>query len=145
VPLEAAPFATGVVATPRRLAAALGPLIAPGSHFLELLVVVEYWSFTTLRLPEVVRRAISAPGLSVGEVVLVEQSRPELIWPVDIIHGAGGNAVLSGHWRAFTIGHRLHGGDRLFFRFNLGMLEASLQIFTATGVHHTFPQPAAVE
>jgi hypothetical protein len=43
VPLEAAPFVTGVVATPSRLAAvALGPLIAPGSHFLELLVIVEY-------------------------------------------------------------------------------------------------------
>jgi hypothetical protein len=78
--LEAAPFATGVVATPRRLAAAaLGPLIAWGSHFLELLVIVEYCSFTTLRLPEVVRRAISAPSLSVGEVVLVEQRRPEQI------------------------------------------------------------------
>jgi hypothetical protein len=134
-----------MVATPRRLAAALGPLIAPGSHFLELLVVVKYWSFTTLRLPDVVRRAISAPGLSVGEVVLVEQSRPELIWLVDIIHGVGSNAVLSGRWRALTIGHRLHGGDRLVFRFNMGMLEASLQIFTATGVCHTFPQPVAVE
>jgi hypothetical protein len=33
---------TGVVATPHRLAAEmLGPLIAPGSRFLELLVVVE--------------------------------------------------------------------------------------------------------
>jgi hypothetical protein len=41
VPPEAAPFVTGVVVTPRRLAAvALGPLIAPRSHFLELLVVV---------------------------------------------------------------------------------------------------------
>jgi hypothetical protein len=40
---EAAPFVTDMVATPRRLAAvALGPLIMPGSHFLELLVVVEY-------------------------------------------------------------------------------------------------------
>jgi hypothetical protein len=80
VSLEAAPFVTGVVATPRHQAAvALGPLIVPGSHFLELLVVVKYWSFTTLRLPDVVWRAISAPGLSVGEVMLVEQSRPELI------------------------------------------------------------------
>jgi hypothetical protein len=87
-----------VVATPRRLAAvALGPLIAPGSRFLELLIVVEAWSFTTLRLPDIVRRAISAPGLSVREVVLAEQSRPELIWPVDIILGVGGNAVLFGH------------------------------------------------
>jgi hypothetical protein len=43
VPLEAAPFATGVVANPRRLAAAaLGPIIMPGSYFLELLVIVEY-------------------------------------------------------------------------------------------------------
>jgi hypothetical protein len=73
VPPKVAPFMTGVVATPHRLAAAaLGPLIAPGSQFLELLIVVEYWSFTTLRLPDVVRRAISTPGLSVGEVVLVE-------------------------------------------------------------------------
>jgi hypothetical protein len=95
---------TGVVKTPRRLAAvALGPLIAPGSHFLELLVIVQFWIFTTLRLPDVVRWAISTPGLSVGEVVLVEQSRPELIWPMDIILGAGGNAVLSGRWRAFAL------------------------------------------
>jgi hypothetical protein len=28
--------------------------------------------------------------------VLVEQSRPELIWPVDIILGADSNAVLTG-------------------------------------------------
>jgi hypothetical protein len=41
-PQEAAPPAIGVVATPRPLAAAmLGPLIAPGSRFLELLVVVD--------------------------------------------------------------------------------------------------------
>jgi hypothetical protein len=50
----------------------LGPLIAPGSRFLELLVVIEAWSFITLRLPDAVRRAIYAPGFSVGEVVLVE-------------------------------------------------------------------------
>jgi hypothetical protein len=105
---------------------------------LELLVVVEYWSFTTLRLPDVVRRAISAPGLSVGEVVLVEQSRPELIWPVDIIC-VGGNAVLSGRWRAFALGHRLRVGDRLIFRFKMGTLEASVRIFTATGIRRTFP------
>jgi hypothetical protein len=62
VPPEAAPFATGLVATPRLLAAAaLGPLIAPGSQFLELLVVIEYWSFTSLQMPDVVRRAIFAP------------------------------------------------------------------------------------
>jgi hypothetical protein len=75
-----APFVTGVVATPRRLAAAaLGPLIALGSHFLGLLLIIQDWSFTTLRLPEAIQRVLSAPGLSVGEVVLVEQSRPELI------------------------------------------------------------------
>jgi hypothetical protein len=68
----------------------LGPLIAPGSRFLELLIVVEAWSFITLWLPDAVRRAIYAPGFYVGGVVLVEQSRPELIL------GAGGNAVLSG-------------------------------------------------
>jgi hypothetical protein len=40
-PQEVAPPATGVVATPHRLAAEmLGPLIAPGSRFLELLVVI---------------------------------------------------------------------------------------------------------
>jgi hypothetical protein len=40
---------TSVVTTPRRnQAAALGPLIASASHFMELLIVVEYWSFTTL-------------------------------------------------------------------------------------------------
>jgi hypothetical protein len=37
-----------------------------------------------------------APGTSSGEVALEEQSRPDLLWPMDIILGAGGNAVLSG-------------------------------------------------
>jgi uncharacterized membrane protein YedE/YeeE len=94
-------------------------------------------------LPDAIQRAIYAPGLSVGEVVLVEQSRLELTWPVDIILGAGGNAVLSGRWRAFALGHRLRVGDRLVFRVKLGMLEASVQIFAATGVRRTFPQPTA--
>jgi hypothetical protein len=41
-PQEAAPPETGVVATPRRLAAEmLGPLLVPGSHFLELLVAMD--------------------------------------------------------------------------------------------------------
>jgi hypothetical protein len=62
---------------------------------------------------------------------------------VDIILGAGGNAVLSGRWRAFTLSHRLHVGDHLVFRFKLGMLEASVRIFTAVGVRCTYPQPAA--
>jgi hypothetical protein len=108
-----------------------------------LLVVFEAWSFITLRLPDAVRRAIYAPGFSVGEVVLVEQSRPELIWPVDIILGARGNAILSGRWRAFTLGHRLCVGNHLMFHFKLDTLEASVQIFAATGVCRTFPQPAA--
>jgi hypothetical protein len=57
----------------------LGPLIAPGFHFLELLIVFDAWSFISLRLPDAVRRVIYAPGASSGEVVLVEQSRPELL------------------------------------------------------------------
>jgi hypothetical protein len=85
---------------------------------------------------------IYAPGSSSGEVVLVEQSRPELLWPVDIILGLGGIAAFSGHWRAFALGHRLRVGDHLVFRFKLGMLEASVRIFAATGVRRTFPQPA---
>jgi hypothetical protein len=143
-PQEVAPPATGVVVTPRRLAAEmLGPLVAPGSRFLELLVIFEAWSFITLRLSDAVRRAIYAPGFSVGEVMLVEQSRPELIWHVDIILGAGGNAVLSGRWRAFALGHCLRVGDHLIFLFKLGTLEASVRIFATTSVRRTFPQPAA--
>jgi hypothetical protein len=57
----------------------LGPLVALGSHFLELLVVINAWSFIFLLLPDAVRRVIYAPGASSGEVVLVEQSRPELL------------------------------------------------------------------
>jgi hypothetical protein len=139
-PQEVAPSATRVVATPRRLAAEmLGPLIAPGSHFLELLVAVDAWIFISLQLPDAVWRVIYAPGASSGEVMLVEQSRPELLWPIDIILGAGGNAVLSGHWRAFALGHRLHVGDHLIFRFKLGMLEASGRIFATVGVRCTYP------
>jgi hypothetical protein len=119
----------------------LGPLIASGSRFLELLVIVEAWSFISLQLPDAVRRVIYAPGFSTGEVVLVEQSMPELLWPVDIILRAGSNAVLSGRWRAFSLGHRLHVGDHLVFRFKLGTPEASVRIFAAIGVRRTFPQP----
>jgi hypothetical protein len=79
----------------------LGPLIAPGSRFLELLVVGA-WSFNSFQLPDAVRRVIYAPSASSGEVALVEQSRPELLWPVDIILGAGCNAVFSERWRAFA-------------------------------------------
>jgi hypothetical protein len=109
----------------------LGPLIAPGSRFLELLIVVDLWSFDSLQLPDAVRRVIYAPGASSGEVALSEQSRPDLFWPVDIILGASGNAVLSGRWRAFALGHRLCVGNHLVFRFKLGTLEASVRIFAA--------------
>jgi hypothetical protein len=85
---------------------------------------------------------IYALGASSGEVALVEQSRPELLWPVDILLGAGDNAVLSGRWRAFALGHRLRIGDHLVFCFKLGMLETSVRIFAATGVCRTYPQPA---
>jgi hypothetical protein len=121
----------------------LGPLIGPGSRFLELLVVVDAPSFSSLRLPDAVRRVVYAPGAAAGEIALGEQSRPDLFWPMDILLGAGGNAVLSGHWRAFALGHRLRVGDHLVFRFKLGTLEASVWIFTAGGVRRTYPQPAA--
>jgi hypothetical protein len=135
---------TEVVATPLRLAAEmLGPLIALGSHFLELFVAINAWSFVSLRLPDAVCRVIYALGASSGEVALVEQSRPELLWSVDIILGAYGNAVLSGRWRAFALGHRIRVGDHLVFRFKLGTLEASVWIFAAVGVCRTYPQPAA--
>jgi hypothetical protein len=111
---------------------------------LELLVVFDVLSFDSLRLPNAVRRVIYAPGASSREVALVEQSRPDLLWPVDILLGADGNAVLSGRWRAFVPGHRLRVGDHLVFRFKLGMLEASVRIFTAASVHRTYPQPASV-
>jgi hypothetical protein len=88
----------------------LGPLIAPGSRFLELVVVVDVWSFDSLRLPDVVRRVIYAPGASSGEVPLAEQSRPDLLWPVDIILGAGGNAVVgaSDHLSETPVMHTIH-------------------------------------
>jgi hypothetical protein len=76
--------------------------------------------------------------------VLVEQSRPELIWPMDIILGVGGNTVLSERWRAFTLGYHLHIDDHLVFRFKLGMLEASVWVFTATGIRRTYPLPTVV-
>jgi hypothetical protein len=122
-----APSTNGVVATLRHLAVAmLGPLIGLGSRFLELLVVVDALGFSSLRLPDAARRVVYAPGAAAGEIALGEQSRPDLFWPVDILLGAGGDAVLSGHWRAFALGHRLCVGDHLVFRFKLGTLEASL-------------------
>jgi hypothetical protein len=72
-PQKVAPPVTGVVTTPRRLAAEmLGPLIVLGSCFLELLVVIEAWSFIFLWLPDAVQRVIYAPGFSTGEVMLAE-------------------------------------------------------------------------
>jgi hypothetical protein len=62
---------------------------------------------------------------------------------MDILFGVGGNAVLSGRWRPFALGHRLHVGDHLVVRFKLGTLEATVRIFTAGGVRRTYPQPAA--
>jgi hypothetical protein len=121
----------------------LGPLIAPASRFLELLVVIDAWSFNSLRLPDAVRRVVYAPGAASGENALGEQSRPDLFRPVDILLRAGGNAVLSGRWGAFALGHRLFVGDHLIFRFKLGVLEASVRIFSAAGVRPTYPQSEA--
>jgi hypothetical protein len=120
----------------------LGPLIGPGSRFLELLVIVDVPSFNSLRLPDAVQTVVYAPGAAAGEIALGEQSRPDLLWPVDILLGAGGNTILSGRWRAFALGHRLRVSDHLIFRFKLGALEASVWIFTAGGIHRTYPQPA---
>jgi hypothetical protein len=121
----------------------LGPLIAPGSRFLELLVVVDAPGFNSLRLPDAVWRVIHAHGPAAGEIALGEQSRPDLFWPVDILLGDGVNAVLAGYWRAFALGHRLRVGDHLVFRFKLGTLEATVRIFTTGGIRRTYPQPAA--
>jgi hypothetical protein len=92
-----------------------------------------------------IRRVLSAPGLSVGEVTLVEQSRPELIWHVDVILGVGGSAVLSGRWRAYALSHHLLVGVGLVFCFRLGVLEALVRVFDANGVRCTYPLPAAME
>jgi hypothetical protein len=56
----------------------LGPLILPGSCFLELLVVVDALGFNSLWLPDAVRRVVYAPGAAVGEITLGKQSRPDL-------------------------------------------------------------------
>jgi hypothetical protein len=120
-------------------AALLGPLIAPGSCFLELLVVVDPQGFNSLRLPNAIRRAIHAHGPAAGEIALGEQSRPDHFWPVDILFGANSNAVLSGRWRPFALGCRLRIGNRLVFCFKLGTLEATVRIFTADGVRRTYP------
>jgi hypothetical protein len=69
--------------------------------------------------------------------MLVEQSMPELIWPVDIILDVGGIAILSERWRAFALGHHLRVGDHLIFLFKLATLEALVRVFTATSVRYT--------
>jgi hypothetical protein len=74
----------------------LGSLIGPGSRFLELLIVVDAPSFISLRLPNTVWMVIYAPDTAAGEIALGEQSKPDLFWPVDILLGDGGHAVLSG-------------------------------------------------
>jgi hypothetical protein len=76
----------------------LGPLITPGSCFLELLVVVDAPGFNSLRLPDAVQRVIHAHSLAAGEIVLGEQSRPDLFWLVDIFFRAGGDAALTRRW-----------------------------------------------
>jgi hypothetical protein len=63
---------------------------------------------------------------------------------VDILLGADGNTVLFGCWRAFALGHHLCIGDHLVFHFKLGMLVASVRIFTAASICHTYPEPTAV-
>jgi hypothetical protein len=50
----------------------LGPLTGPGSRFLELLVVVDALGFSSLLLPNAVRRVIYAPGAATGEIALGE-------------------------------------------------------------------------
>jgi hypothetical protein len=121
----------------------LGPLISPGSRFLELLIVVDAPGFSSLRLPDAVQRVVYAPGAAAGEIALGEQSRPDLFWPVEILLGASGSAILSGCWRAFALGHRLRVDNHLVFHSKLEALEASVQIFTAGGICRTYPQPVA--
>jgi hypothetical protein len=39
----------------------------------------------------------------------------------------------------FRLSHRLRISDHLIFRFKLGTLEASVQIFATAGIRHTYP------
>jgi hypothetical protein len=65
-----APLENGVVATLRHLAAAmLGPLISPGSHFLELLIVVDAPGFSSLQLPDAVQRVVYTPARPPGRLL----------------------------------------------------------------------------
>jgi hypothetical protein len=124
---------------------ALGPLIAPGSHFFEFLIDVGTFNFPVLCLSEAIRWVLSGPGLAVGEVMLAKQSRLDLIWLVDVMLGIGNSVILSGRWRAFAVDHHLLISDRLVFRFKLGMLEVVVRIFNANDVRRTYPLPAQME
>jgi hypothetical protein len=119
----------------------LGSLIGLGSHFLELLVIINAPSFSSLWLPDAVRRVVYAPGAATEEIALGEQSRLDLFWPMDILLGAGSNTILSSHWRAFALGHHLRVSDHLVFCFKLGTLEALVWIFTAGGIRPPTPSP----
>jgi hypothetical protein len=103
----------------------LGPLIGPGSRFLELLVIVDAPGFSSLRLPNAVQRVVYAPGAAAGEIALAYGHPPR-----------GGRQC---HPLRPLEGHRLRVGDHLVFRFKLGALEASVRIFTAGGVRRTYP------
>jgi hypothetical protein len=81
----------------------------------------------------------------VGKVGLVEQSRPALVWPVDVVLGFGGGVVFSGRWKTFALGHHLLVGDRLVFRFKLGTLEATVRIFDANDACRIYPLSAQEE
>jgi hypothetical protein len=48
----------------------LGPLIGPGSRFLELLVVADAPGFSSLRLPDAVWRVVYAPDAAAREIAL---------------------------------------------------------------------------
>jgi hypothetical protein len=86
---------------------------------------------------------VYAPGAAAWEILLGEKSRLGLFWPVDILLGAGGDAVLAGRWGALAHGLCLRVGDHLVFRFKLGTLEASVRVFTAAGIRRTYPPLAA--
>jgi hypothetical protein len=81
----------------------------------------------------------------VGDVALLEQSRPVLVRLVDVALGIIGSAVFFWCWRAFALGHHLLVSDRLVFHFKLGTLEVTVQIFDANSVHHMYPLPVSME